>query len=100
MPALTLPLEAEAGVKDHTPPSLGTGAFCAPELPRASVLRVPDFFFDFCLSASTHFWTTSTDEVAWPQGDQFLGRHVAQCHFSLQPNDFRFRLTPRKAPGG
>ena len=32
--------------------------------------------FDFCLSTSAHFWTTSTDEVAWPQGtgrDQFLG---------------------------
>ena len=29
--------------------------------------------FDFCLSTSTHFWTTSTDEVAWPQGDTFLG---------------------------
>ena len=29
--------------------------------------------FDFCLSTSTHFWTTSTDEVAWPQGDQLLG---------------------------
>ena len=29
--------------------------------------------FDFLLSSSTHFWTTSTDEVAWPQGDQILG---------------------------
>ena len=30
-------------------------------------------FWDLCLSTSTHFWTTSTDEVAWPQGGQFLG---------------------------
>ena len=29
--------------------------------------------FDFCLGTSTHFWTTSADEVAWPQGDLFLG---------------------------
>ena len=28
--------------------------------------------FDFCLGTSTRFWTTSTDEVAWPQGDHFL----------------------------
>ena len=34
------------------------------------------FDFDFCLSSSTHFWTTSTDEVAWPQGDQFLGEDL------------------------
>ena len=29
--------------------------------------------FHFCLSTSTHFWTTSTDEVSWPQGDRLLG---------------------------
>ena len=33
------------------------------------------FFFDFdvCLRIPTHFGITSTDEVAWPQGDQILG---------------------------
>ena len=29
--------------------------------------------FEFCLRTSTHFCITSTDEVAWPQGDEFLG---------------------------
>ena len=38
--------------------------------------------FDFCLSTSTHFWTTRTDEVAWPQGRSISGLGLV----SLQPS--------------
>jgi hypothetical protein len=47
--------------------------------------------FDFCLRTSTHFWTTSTDEVAWPQGrtKDFLGVHIegVLCPVVLQLQD-------------
>ena len=92
--------------------------------PHASLIGSIDF--DFCLRTSTHFWTTSTDEVAWPQRDQLLGggpwhkANLPATHWlSLpfytpegawplsqstwvqrwgrdQPNGFHFRFIPRK----
>ena len=45
--------------------------------------------FDFCLRNPTHFWTTSTDEVAW-RLQRLIGRH---------PNGTRCRVRNRKKSG-
>ena len=62
--------------------------------------------FDFCLilSTSTHIWTSSTDEVSWPQGDlltfdfdfQFLGgglRHTGPWPSSPMTDESQRGLT-------
>ena len=48
--------------------SLEEGFFFIGMALSAGVVAKGGLLFYFCLSTSSHLWTTSTDEVAWPPG--------------------------------